>query len=166
MATKQKNNQHYQRVTKSSYWLGLCNHCCHRFIDFIRPDWENHHEPDRSATSIDATAEVTSTLFIYMPIVVLMIPMLSVYILLCSLRMPASWFLACSMARKVNQWVSSLKRYKPVLKTGHWQNSGNSDQTGPKRIRAATTWTSPRYRKPPSDTVASQRFSDSYYRFK
>ena len=40
------------------------------------------------------TAEVTSTLFIYMPILLLMIPMLLAYIMLRSVRMPASWFVS------------------------------------------------------------------------
>lgn len=38
------------------------------------------------------TAEVTSTLLIYMPILVLMLPVLLVYLPLRSLRSPASWF--------------------------------------------------------------------------
>jgi len=37
------------------------------------------------------TAEVTSTLFIYMPILLLMIPILLVYILLRSLRISTIW---------------------------------------------------------------------------
>jgi len=37
------------------------------------------------------TAEATSTLFIYLPILVLAIPLLLLYLPLRSLRLPASW---------------------------------------------------------------------------
>jgi len=47
------------------------------------------------------TAEVTSTLFIYMPILLLMIPIMLVYILLRSLRISTIWIASLLHGPKV-----------------------------------------------------------------